>query len=184
MTTLPPSELIERAFAANDPAASPPYAVVQTPDGVTWFAIRDYGSRQEGLQIGTGCFLTFQSMNANGDWGDWVVFNGGLISREPGAEQGCLDLLCTVDGNFGSGFSVRGDMTKFGGPDAGLLPIVDRRMNIGSLWQRIKTIFCTQLAIETTGKQIMINGVWQWVDCIPVETQQGVMWIPAFHANA
>lgn len=178
----PPSELINTAFAANLPEDQPPYVCVQTPDGVTWFAIRDYGFRQEGLQLGTGCFFTFQSKNADGTWGDWVALNGGLISREPGNEQGGLDLLCVVDGKVG-GFAITGNMTAFGGPDAGLVPMEDRRMNIGSLWLRIKTLFCTRLNMETTGKQIMINGVWQWCDCISVETQQGVMWMPVFKAN-
>lgn len=183
MITKPPSELINAAFAMKDDGNEPPYVVVQTPEGVTWFAIRDYGSRQEGLQVGTGCFLTFQSMNEAGDWGDWVVLNGGLISREPGDEQGDLDLVVTVDGKPG-GFAIVGDMRKFHGPDAGLLPILDARMNIGSPAQRIKQIHTMGLAMETIGKQIMIGGVWQWCDCIPVETQQGVMWMPVFHANA
>lgn len=178
MITKPPSELINSAFAA-DPMNEPPYVCVQTPEGVTWFAIRDYGFRQEGLQPGTGCFFTFQSRNSNGNWGDWVMLNGGLISREPGMEQGDLDLLVHVDGKPG-GFAIRGDMTKFGGPDAGLLPMQDRRMNIGSVWQRIKTIFCTQLDIETVGKQVQINGIWQWIDCIPVNTQAGLRYLPVY----
>lgn len=160
----------------------PPFVVHQTPDGVTWFAIRDYGVRQEGLQLGTGCFFTFQSRNADGTWNDWAMLNGGLISREPGNEQGDIDFLVTVDGNPRAGFAIVGNMTKFGGPDAGLVPMIDRRMNIGSLWQRIRTLFVQELNIETIGKQILINGVWQWVDCVPVQTQQGTMWMPVFHA--
>lgn len=181
MTTLPPSELINATFAMKDDGNKPPYVCVQTPEGVTWFAIRDYGSRQEGLQPGTGCFFTFQSRNSNGDWGDWVMLNGGLISREPGMEQGDLDLLVHVDGKSG-GFAIVGDMTKFGGPDAGLVPITDRRMNIGSMWQRVKRIFCQSFDVETVGKQIMVNGTWVWMDCIPVMTQQGMRYWPVYKA--
>lgn len=157
----------------------PPFVWNQTPDGVTWFALRDYGHRLQGLQEGTGAFLTFQSMNSNGTWGDWAMLNGGLISMEPGLEQGDLDMLVYVDGKVG-GFAIVGDMTKFGGPDAGLLPIESGRMNIGSLWQRIKTLFVQELAIETVGKQIWRNNTWEWVDCIPIQTQQGRRWLPVY----
>lgn len=160
-------------------ADRPPYVVTQTIDGVTWFAIRDYGHRQEGLRDGTGCFFTFQSKNADGTWGDWVLLNGGLISREPGNEQGDLDLIVTVDGKV-SGFAIVGNMTKFGGPPSGLVPILDRSMNIGAPAQRVRDVFAERLAIETVGKQINVNGVWQWVDCVPVLTQQGVRYIPTF----
>ena len=160
----------------------PPTVVNQTEDGVTWFALRDYGHRQEGLQEGTGAFLTYQSTNEAGTWGDWVILNGGLISREPGNEQGDLDLLVQVDGKIG-GFAIVGNMTKFGGPAAGLVPVWDRQMNIGSPTQRINTVHLQQLAVETVGKQININGVWQWLDCVPVSTQQGIMWMPVFKAN-
>jgi len=173
----PPTDQINEAFERS--ADNPPYVVVQTDDGVTWFAIRDYGHRQEGRQDGTGCFFTFQSKNADGKWGDWVLLNGGLISREPGNEQGDLDLLVTVDGKVG-GFAVVGNMTKFGGPDAGLVPIENNRMDIGNWWQRIKTLFVQKLNVETVGKQIFVNGEWKWVDCIPVETQQGMRWLPVY----
>lgn len=163
----------------NPPSFGPAYGAEQTFEGVTWFFIRDYGHRQEGLQDGTGAFYTFQSMNAAGKWGDWVMLNGGLISREPGNEQGDLDLLVTVDGKV-NGFAIVGDMRKFGGPDAGLVPIETRRLNIGSLWQRIKTLFVCELNIETVGKQIWRNGTWEWVDCIPVRTQQGLRWLPVY----
>lgn len=157
----------------------PATATDQTADGIGWFAIVDYGHRQEGLQDGTGSFLTFQSKNAVGEWGDWTLINGGLISREPGNEQGDLDLIITVDGKPG-GFAIAGDMTKFNGPAAGLIPIVNGQMNIGSPAQRVNTVFVQMLAMETVGKQIQVNGVWQWIDCIPVQTQQGIRWIPTF----
>lgn len=159
----------------------PPVVEAQAPDGAGWLAVRDYGHRQEGLREGTGSFVTFQSTNEDGKWFDWVLLNGGLISREPGAEQGDLDLLVMVDGRLG-GFAIVGDMTKFGGPDAGLLPIESGRMNLGSPWQRMNMVFCKMLVVESVGKQVQINGVWQWRDCIPVKTQAGMRWMPVYEA--
>lgn len=161
--------------------SGPPTVTSQTEDGVAWFAVRDYGHRQEGLRDGTGAFITFQSKNADEKWGDWVLLNGGLIDRTPGWEQGDLDLVVTVDGKTG-GFAIVGDMTQAGGPPAGFVPINDSQMNVGAPAQRINTVWARSLAIETVGKQININGVWQWCDCIPVQTQQGLMWMPVFKA--
>jgi len=159
----------------------PPTATLQTPEGVTWFAVRDYGHRQEGLQDGTGAFIAFQSTNRDGQWGDWVLLNGGLISREPGKEQGDLDLLVHVDGKPG-GFAIVGDMREFGGPDAGLVPIENGRMNIGADGSRINLVFCRGLVVESVGKHVEVNGVWQWLDCIPVKTQAGNRWLPVYRA--
>lgn len=163
----------------QEPVNQPPYVVHQTDEGVTWFAIRDYGFRIEGLREGTGCFYSFQSTNKDGKWGDWVLLNGGLIDRTPGNEQGDLDLIVTVDGKP-NGVAVVGNMTTFGGPDAGLVPIQTNRLDLGNLWQRFRTLFVQKLNIETVGKQICINGVWQWRDCVLVETQQGQRWMPVF----
>lgn len=159
----------------------PPTVSHQTEDGVGWFAIRDYEHRQEGLRDGTGAFLTFQSKNANDQWGDWVLLNGGLIDRTPGMEQGDLDLIVTVDGKTG-GFAIVGNMVHAGGPPPGLVPINDSQMDIGSTALRINTVWARLLGIETVGKQINIGGVWQWCDCVPVLTQQGTMWMPVFKA--
>ena len=159
----------------------PPVVEAQTADGSGWLAVRDYGHRQEGLQEGTGSFLSFQSTNAAGQWGDWVMLNGGLISRETGNEQGDLDMLVMVDGKI-AGFAIVGNMQVFGGPAASLLPINDSQMNVGSPAQRINVVFCKSLSVESVGKQININGVWQWIDCIPVQTQAGMRWMPVYKA--
>lgn len=159
----------------------PPIAVEQK-DGVTYFALRDYGHRPEGLQEGTGAFLLYQSKNANDEWGDWVLLNGGLISREPGNEQGDIDFIITVNGNRRSGWAIVGDMTKFGGPPPGLVPINDSEMNLGNAFNRVRCVFTRALAIETVGKQIFRNGTWEWVDCVPVETQQGTRWMPVYQS--
>lgn len=160
----------------------PPTVTDQGSTGEGWFAIRDYGHRTEGLQEGTSAFLSFQSTNGAGHWGDWVLLNGGLISREPGNEQGDLDLIIYVNGRIG-GFAITGDMQAFGGPGPGLVPIVDGQMNLGGASTRINRVYCKELVIETVGKQIQINGTWQWVDCIPVRTQQGLRWIPTYAAH-
>lgn len=157
----------------------PQYTSDQTYDGVTWFAIYDYGHRQEGLCDGTGCFYVFRSFNDIGRMGDWVLLNGGLISREAGNEQGDLDMIVYVDGKP-KGLALTGNMTKFGGPPPGLIPTEDGVFNIGSPGSRYNALYGKKLAIETVGKQVQINGIWQWIDCVEVETQQGTMWIPAF----
>lgn len=177
------SSTVERVWSlveGND--GTSPVLVVQTPDMNTWLVIRDYGYRQQGLEVGTGAFISFQSTDAAGEWGDDVLLNGGLISREPGNEQGDLDLMVIVNGHVG-GFAITGDMRKFGGPDAGFIPLVDRQMNLGFAGQRLKTLWAQELGIETVGKQVQINGVWQWLDCIPIETQAGKRWLPVFKAH-
>ncbi len=65
--------------------------------GVGWFVIRD-ASPGWGGGIGTGSFLSFQSTNRVGLWGDWALINGGLVDRTPGSEQGDLDFAVHVDG--------------------------------------------------------------------------------------
>jgi hypothetical protein len=134
------------------------------------------------LEDGTGSFLTFQSYNDAGVLGDWALVNGGLISRVAGNEQGDLDLIIYVDGKA-SGFGLAGNMQAFGGPPAGLIPVTDGQMNIGAPGFRVNEVHAKALAIETVGKQIQINGTWQWVDCIPVQTQQGMRYIPTFAAH-
>jgi hypothetical protein len=160
----------------------PPTAVDQTSEGQTWFAVRDYGHRQEGFKEGTSAFISYQSFNEAGTLGDWVLLNGGLIDRTPGKEQGDLDIIVTVDGQIG-GVAVVGNMTAAGGPPAAFEPMRDRQMNLGNDTQRWKTIFAEGFAIETVGKQININGVWQWISCVPIRTQEGVMYMPVFRAN-
>ena len=147
---------------------------------MTWFTIYDYGHRLEGLRDGTGSFYNFASTNAAGVMKEWVQVNGGLIDRTPGKEQGDLDLIISVDGKV-SGASLVGNMTEFGGPPSGLVPIRDTEMNLGGASTRWKDLFFSgQLNTTTVGKQISINGVVQWIDCILVNTQQGVRAIPTF----
>jgi len=165
-------------------AAQPPFTAIVTQDGVTWFAIYDYGHRPEGLREGTGCFITFRSTNADGTLGDWVMLNGGLIDRTAGKEQGDLDMLIRVNGQV-NGMALVGDMTAFGGPPAALEPTQDALFNLGNAGSRWKDLFLAgMLNVTTIGKQISINGVDQWCDCIAVNTQQGVRYIPVFAALA
>ena len=110
------------------------------------------------------------------------MLNGGLISREPGNEQGDLDLIVVVDGKP-SGFAIVGNMQKFGGPGPGLVPVVDGQMSLGSPNARLSQLYANGLAINTIGKQLYIDGTWKWVDCVPVETQQGIRWLPV-HTDA
>ena len=158
----------------------PAFVSTQTADGVTWFALRDYNHRPEGLAEGTGCFLTYQSKNAAGEWGDWVLLNGGLIDMTPGKEQGDLDLLIHVNGQV-SGMALVGDMSQLGGPPPGLVPITDRQMSLGHAGLQWLDLWLSgKLHIETVGKQIFLEGRWQWVDCIPVVTQQGTRYLPVY----
>lgn len=158
----------------------PPTIVSQTGDGVAWLAVRDYGHRQEGLCDGTGAFVTFQSKNDLGTWGDWALINGGLIDRTAGREQGDLDMLVYIDGQVG-GAALVGNMTHAGGPPAGLVPINDEQMNLGNTNNRWLDLFLSgALHVTTVGRQIYIDGQWQWKDCIPVLTQQGQRWLPVY----
>ena len=153
-----------------------------TPDGVAWFVIYDYGFRQEGLREGTGSFLSYRSTNADGVMGDWVLLNGGLLDRTPGKEQGDLDMIIRVDGAV-EGISLQGNMTAFGGMKASLVPTRDRLFDLGGPSNRWGDLWLAGLlGVTTIGKQIYINGVPQWIDCIPVNTQQGVRYIPTFAA--
>lgn len=184
MSTLkpPPTAAIEEAFAAGPD--TPPFVAVQTADGVTWLAIRDYGHRKEGLLDGTGCFVVFQSKNDAGEWGDWVMLNGGLIDRTKGREQGDLDILTVIDGKP-AGVALVGHMDHAGGPRAGLLPTNNDQLNLGGPNNRYHDLYLAGLLdAMSIGVQINLGTEgqpnWQWRDCLPVRTQQGIRFMPVY----
>ena len=156
----------------NEPA----YVSTQTADGVTWFAIRDYGYRQEGVNLGTGAFFSFQSRNAAGTWGDWVMLNGGLIDMTPGKEQGDLDILCHVDGQI-NGVAVVGRVENL----PGFIPIRTNTMHLGRSSERWVDLYLAgKLDLFGKGVQIKIEGTYQWRECLEVQTQWGLRYLPLY----
>jgi hypothetical protein len=147
----------------------------QAPDGAGWFAIRDYGHRQEGRLEGTGSFLPFQSMNDAGVWGDWVMLNGGLIDRTAGREQGDLDILWHISGRIG-GVAGVGDMSHVGGPEAAFQPILDGSLHLGLPDFRWRTVYAQALDLLVERKRLKIGG--KIVECDAVKI--GGKWARAY----
>jgi hypothetical protein len=159
--------------------ADQPAIVIDQVGGNAWFGLRDYGHRQQGILEGTGAFLSFQSMNSAGAWGDWVLLNGGLIDRTPGREQGDLDMLVYVDGQI-NGVAIYGSTVRAGGPPAGMVPVVSGTLNLGNKNNRWQDIcMAGKLDVPTVRKRI--NGV--ECDCVAIESQLGVRYIPAYEED-
>jgi hypothetical protein len=149
----------------------------QAPDGAGWFAIRDYGHRQEGRLQGTGSFLPFQSMNDKGQWGDWVMLNGGLIDRTAGREQGDLDILWHISGRIG-GVAGVGDMSHAGGPEAAFQPILDGSLHLGLPGFRWRTVYAQALDLPIERKRLRVGG--KIVECDAVRV--GDRWVQVYEA--
>ncbi len=157
-------------------ADQPAYVSTQTADGVTWFAIRDYGYRQEGVKLGTGAFFSFQSQNDADQWGDWVLLNGGLIDRTAGKEQGDLDILVRVDGKI-NGIAIVGAVNNL----AGCIPIVSNTMNLGRPSERWLDLYLSgRLDLYGKGVQIKFEGTYQWKECLEINTQWGLRYLPLY----
>lgn len=104
-------------------------------NGVGWFVIRDQ-SEGWGGGVGTGSFLTFESKNNAGQWGEWALVNGGLVDRSAGNEQGDIDLVTVVDGKI-SGAAIQG---RWQGQKPSLLPINDSELDLGRSGTRWKDL--------------------------------------------
>jgi hypothetical protein len=148
----------------------PPFETVMAPNKVGWAVIRDQSVGVAGMPpgTGTGSFLSFQSQNAAGKWGDWALINGGLVSKNPGFEQGDLDFVTVVDGKT-SGFAFQG---KYQGQQPSLLPIVPSQPDIGrqtSKWNNLHlagtiylpTATCPATVVGLAGKiciKLIVDG--------------------------